>query len=302
MRTWLRHQRDAIRRTFRRFGQAPLVTLVSVIAIGVTLALPVGLYLALLNLQGVAGRINAEPEISIFLALDAASADVQAVEATLKANPAVARYQFIAREDALNDLRTATALGDVLEGLDKNPLPHAFVVRGTSSEPAALELLRDQLALIPKVEHVQLDSAWAKRLDSLNSAGEKIVILLAVVLGATLVAVTGNTIRLQILAQQDEIEVGRLIGATDSYVRRPYLYFGALQGLLGGLTALGLAVAALLWLAHNMEELIQVYAPEFRPEAIPLPIAGTIVAIAALLGWLGAYASVSLYLRQIRPR
>ena len=301
MKTWLRHQRDAFSRAMRRIGQAPLVSLVSVLVIGITLALPVGLYLIIGNLKGIAGRVNAEPQISVFLALDAGTADVQAMEARLKANPAIARFKFISKDDALAEMRTAAGLGDVLDGLDKNPLPHAFLVRGKSSDPAALDALRDELAKLPKADQVQLDSAWARRLASLNAAGEKIVLMLAAALGVALLAVTGNTIRLQILTQRDEIEVGRLIGATDSYVRRPYLYFGALQGFSGGLVALGLAMGALFWLSSNLGDLIQLYLPDFRP-AIRWQIATAVAGLAALLGWLGAYVSVSLYLRQITPR
>jgi cell division transport system permease protein len=302
MKTWLRHQHDALARACKRFAQAPLATLVSILVIGVTLALPVGLYLTLANLGGITSRINAEPQISMFLVLDAGLPDVQVVDAALKANSAIAKYKFISKDDALAEMRNVAGLGDVLEGLDKNPLPHAFLIHARSSNPADLEALRDQLAKLPKADQVQLDSAWARRLASLNAAGEKIVFLLATALGVALIAVTGNTIRLQILTQRDEIEVGRLIGATDGYVRRPYLFFGALQGLLGGVLALALAVGGLYWLAGNMAELIRLYAPDFRPEAIRWQVAGLVVALATLLGWLGAYASVSLYLRQITPR
>ena len=302
MKTWLRHQRDAIARAVTRLAQAPLASLVSVLVIGVTLALPVGLYILLSGLKGVAGRINAEPQISVYLAIDASLAEVQAMDAKLKANPAIAHYKFISKDDALAEMRTLTGLGEVVEGLDRNPLPHAFVVRAKANDPATLDHLRGELALLPRVEHVQLDSEWARRLASFNAAGEKIVLMLTVVLGIALLAVTGNTIRLQILTQRDEIEVGRLIGATDSYVRRPYLYFGALQGLAGGVLALGLAVGGLVWLSAGMGELIRLYAPEIGADAIRWQFAGLVVGLAVLLGWLGAYVSVALYLRQIKPR
>ncbi|MBA2689416.1 MAG: ABC transporter permease [Burkholderiales bacterium] len=298
MRRWLRHQRDALNRALKRFAQGPLISLLSVLVIGVTLALPVGFYLVLENLRGIAGHIDVEPQISIFLSMDAGSADVQATEAKLKTHPAIAAFKFVSKDDALKEMQQAIGFGEVLEGLDKNPLPHAFVVRGKSTEPAALQGLRAELATLPKAEHVQLDSAWAKRLASFNLAGQKIMLMLAVALGAALLVVTGNTIRLQILTQRDEIEVGRLLGATDGYLRRPYLYFGALQGLLGGLLGLGLAIAGLLWLAGHTAELVQIYAPGFHPQAVAWQTGTVIVFLAAWLGWLGAYASVALYLQQ----
>jgi cell division transport system permease protein len=302
MKTWLRHQRDAIARAVTRLAQAPLASLVSVLVIGVTLALPVGLYILLSGLKGVASRINAEPQISVYLVIDASLADVQAMDSKLKANPAIAQYKFISKDDALAEMRTLTGLGEVVDGLDRNPLPHAFVIRAKSNDPAALERLRAELATLPRAEHVQLDSAWARRLASFNAAGEKIVLMLTVALGIALLAVTGNTIRLQILTQRDEIEVGRLIGATDGYVRRPYLYFGALQGLAGGVLALALAVGGLVWLSAGVGELIRLYAPDFRADAIRWQLAASVVGLAVSLGWLGSYVSVALYLRQIKPR
>jgi cell division transport system permease protein len=300
MKIWVRHQRDALARAFKRFGQSPLATLISILVIGVTLAFPVGLYLVLMNLQDIAGHINAEAEINLFLSLDADSTDVQTLEAVLKTHRGIAEFKFISKDEALQEMRAAAGLSDVLEALDKNPLPHAFVVRGKSSEPADLETLRDDLAKMPKVEYARLDSAWARRLAAFGNAGEKVILMLSAILGAALLAVTGNTIRLQILTQREEIEVGRLIGATDGYVRRPYLYFGALQGLLGGLLALALGIAGLLWLSENAMEVIEIYAPSFRPEAVPWQIGAAIIGIATFLGWLGAYASVSLYLRQLK--
>lgn len=247
----------------RRFARAPLLTVVSVLVIGVTLSLPAALYLILNNLNTVAGSLNAEPQVSVYLALDADDASVKVVEAQLKANPAVAKVRFVSKDEALAEMKRVTGLEDVMQALDRNPLPHAFVVRARNTGPDALETLRTQLVKLPRIDSVTVDSAWAKRLAGLNAAGEKVVLLLVVLLGVALLAVTGNTIRLQVLTQREEIEVGRLIGATNAFVRRPYLYFGALQGLAGGLLALGLALGGLAWLAGNLSEVIALYAPDF---------------------------------------
>jgi cell division transport system permease protein len=299
---WWRHQQQALSGALRRLARAPLATLLSVLVIGVTLALPAGLYVILNNLNGLTSRLNAEPQISIFLALDASDAEVQAVQSQLKTNPTVANVNFVSREEALAEMKRVTGLEDVMQALDKNPLPHAFVVRAKDSGPEVLEGLRTEFAKLPKVDSVTVDAAWAKRLASLNSAGEKIVLLLTVVLGIALLAVIGNTIRLQVLTQREEIEVGRLIGATDAFIRRPYLYFGAMQGLVGGLLALGLALAGITWLAGSLSGIIALYAPDFRPQLWRPEAALLVAGGAALLGWLGAYASVSLYLTQIKPR
>lgn len=283
----------------RRFARAPLLTVVSVLVIGVTLSLPAALYLILNNLNTVAGSLNAEPQVSVYLALDADDASVKVVEAQLKANPAVAKVRFVSKDEALAEMKRVTGLEDVMQALDRNPLPHAFVVRARNTGPDALETLRTQLVKLPRIDSVTVDSAWAKRLAGLNAAGEKVVLLLVVLLGVALLAVTGNTIRLQVLTQREEIEVGRLIGATNAFVRRPYLYFGALQGLAGGLLALGLALGGLAWLAGNLSEVIALYAPDFRPQPWRPQAALLVICGATVLGWVGAYVSVSLYLRQL---
>ena len=302
MTAWLRYQQEAFSRSLKRFGQTPLVTLVSILVMGVTLSLPLVLYLILINLHGVTGKVNAEPQISLYLKLEADKADkaaIDSIQQQLKANPAIQQFQFISKEQAFQEMQKSADLGEVLKALDNNPLPNAFVISGKSSDPSALETLKNELMQLPQIDHVQLDSAWAKRLATFNSAGEKIVLMLAIFLGAALLAVAGNTIRLQILTQRDEIEVGRLIGASDAYIRRPYLYFGSLQGVLGGLLALAIATAILFWLTKNLADLIHIYAPDFHPAIIPGSIGALVVLAAMALGWIGAYISVSLYLRQL---
>lgn len=295
--TWLRHHARAAARAVQRLVRSPLVTLGSVSAIGITLALPLGLYLALLQMKGVVGALNTEPELTMFLAVDATPTDVQAVTAKLKLLPAVAAYRFVSRDDAWREMRETAGLREATEGLPGNPLPHAFVVQAVSDTPEALEALRAALAVLPKVEHVQGDFEWARRLAAFHAAGQKVVGLLAAVLGVALVAVIGNTIRLQVLTQREEIEIGRLIGATSAYVRRPYLYLGALQGALAGLVAVGLGWLAWQWLARNLAALAG--SSSAYPGAAHLPVieALSLAGAAALLGWLGAYASVFLYLR-----
>ena len=299
MRRWLRHHHQALGRALGKLGRAPFATLLTELVIGVTLALPAAGYLLVSYVDGLAGRINAEPQVSVFLALDAGPADLKAVEAKLKADARVASFKFVPREAALAEMRSVEGLKDVIDGLDANPLPHAYIVRARESTPDALEALATMLQTLPKAEHVQLDSAWARRLASFNALARKLVLGLAAVLGVALVAVIGNTIRLQILTQRDEIEVGRLIGATDGFIRRPYLYYGAIQGALAGILAIALAVGGMAWLGENAGELLQAYAPGYAPTLPPLAAAGAVVGAAALLGWLGAWLSVSFYLGDV---
>src|SRR5450759_663533 len=185
--------------------------------------------------------------------------------------------------------------------LQSNPLPDAFVLE-TGGSAAELERLEPELKALPKIAHVQLDSAWVKRLESLLALGRTAVLILATLLASGLVAVTFNTIRLQILTQKDEIEVSKLIGATDAFIRRPFFHLGLIQGALGGLAALAIVYLCMLILNRSILELAQLYGSDFRLGFFGFPDCLALLAFAAVLGWLGAYMSVSRHLANIEPR
>ncbi|MGB8339514.1 MAG: permease-like cell division protein FtsX [Burkholderiales bacterium] len=302
MTAWLRQHQRAFVAAWRRMVQQPLVSVFSVLVIGIALSLPTALFVALQNFNALAGHVNPEPQLSLYMSTGATAAEVQQTEAQLKSRADVASYRFIARDEALKELKNNAGLADVLTTLEKNPLPDAFIIRAKSSKPESLAAMREEFLKWPKVEHVQLDSAWAKKLVSLNNLAQKTVFLLALIFGIALVAATGNTIRLQILTQKDEIEVGKLIGATNPFIRRPYLYFGAMQGLFGGLCALAIVFFSAHWLGANLVELLQLYETDFHITPLPLRNSALIAGLSALLGWLGSYGSVGMYLRKILVR
>jgi cell division transport system permease protein len=302
MSAWLNLHWQSFLLAGRRMLLNPLATLFTALVIGIALSLPAGLYTLIDNLSSLGGRISGSPQISIFLDLDAQSADVAKIQDKLKNHTTVRKSRFVSRADALHKLEASSGLNDVAKSLQQNPLPDAFVIEPATGEPPALDKLRNEASKWPKVAHVQLDSAWAKRLAALADLGRQAALLLAALLGFALVAVTGNTIRLQILTQREEIEVSKLIGATSAFIRRPFLYFGTVQGLTGGLAA-WLVVDGGVWLLNsNVAQLAALYASDFRLH--PLSIDGGLILLgfAALLGWLGAYLSVSFYLRKIEPR
>ena len=193
-------------------------------------------------------------------------------------------------------------LTDVLQSLKTNPLPDAFVVTVRDNRPEGLEALRDEAARWPKVEHVQLDSDWARKLDAALRVGRSLALVLGVLLSSALVAITFNTIRLQILTRREEIEVSKLIGATNQFIRRPFLYFGALQGLAGGLAAL-LVVGAATWLLNrDLGGLSELYSATFGLSPPSIEDSALLLGFSSLLGWLGAWLSVSRHLWQIDVR
>jgi cell division transport system permease protein len=295
---WLRQQKHALGAALRRLLAQPLATAFTLLAMGVAISLPSGLYLILGNLTQVAARLPAQPEISLFLDAEASAAQQQAIAARLRqADIAAARH--VPKTEALAALSATQGLADISAGLPQNPLPDAWVVRPKAQTRAALAQLAEALGKLPGVAETHLDSQWADRLQAALAIGRTGVWLLAGLFGFALIATSGNAIRAQVLARRDEIQVSRLIGATDRYIRRPFLYLGALQGLLGGLAAGGvLALAG--WALHTpVAHLASLYGSSFRllPPA-PLDIA-VVLALTTLFGWIGAWLSVARALRQV---
>ncbi|CAM5372338.1 MULTISPECIES: permease-like cell division protein FtsX [unclassified Thauera] len=292
---WLYLHLRAIAHALRRLAAQPLSTLLSALVVGIALSLPGGGYLLLDNVSSLARGVSGAPEISLFLDMDAGPEDRAAIEQRLKATPDLGSYRFVARDEALRQLE-ASGLGDVLGGLSANPLPDAFVLSLREEDPELFERMAEQMAAWPKVAHVQLDSAWVKRLHALLGLGRSAVLMLAGLLGFALVIVTFNTIRLQILTQRQEIAVSRLLGATDPFIRRPFYWFGGLQGALGGLVALGTVSLGVRALSAPVTALAETYGAVFVLSGPDWRAALAIVAFAALLGWLGAAISVRRHL------
>lgn len=296
MRAWVQHHRFSLAQTASRLARSPFATILNVVAIGVALSLPFGLYCLLANLEAVSHKISFEPQLTVFLARDATRSEVAAVESRLKGARGALAVRFISKEAALADLGRTGGLAEVIGSLPQNPLPDAFVVTLPASDPVLADRLELEFKSLPKVAHVQADSAWVKRLDALLRLGRTGVVLLAGLLGIALIAVTFNTIRLQILTQRDEIELCRLIGATRSYIRRPFFYLGSMLGVLGGLAAVGIVIGGLVFLNRDLGALAQLYGSDLRLSLPTFREMGVVLAVAAILGWLGAYLSVSKHL------
>ena len=296
MNRWLIQQRAALALALHRLASTPTTSLLAAISIGIALSLPAAGQLLLASLQQLGQGSSATPQISVFMALDADEKAGTKVGEQLKANPAIGDVQYISREATQKRLREA-GLAQVIDSLPKNPFPDTFVVNPRDTSPEALESLRTELAQLPRVEHVQLDSAWAKRLAVLLNLGRTVVWLLAALFGVGLVALVFNTIRLQVLTKREEIEVSRLLGATDTYIGRPFYYFGALQGLLGGLVACAIVYAGFGLLQERVAELAELYRMGFQLRQMQATEALIVLGLASALGWLGAALSVRQHLR-----
>lgn len=301
MKSWLHAHQQALMLVLKKLRAAPLAGIIMAGVIGVTLSLPAGLYMLIGNLGNLASGFETDPQLTLFLDLGASAQDARNIEQKLRAHADVRDFRFVARDQAWGNLKEKTGLGDVMAGLDKNPLPDAFVVHAKSGDPAAAEALQKEFAALPHVEHAQLDATWIKKLYALLQLGNKAVLILSGLLGFALVAIIGSTIRLQILTQREEIEVSKLIGATDRFIRRPFLYAGTLQGLAGGIMAWLILYAALYVFNLSVEDLARLYASDFRLKPLGLQPSLILAAGSALLGWLGSYWAVSRYLAKLNP-
>lgn len=302
MRGWLTQQSRALAAASRKLGAAPFATVFNVLVLGIALALPAVLYVGLVNLQNAAGVVSPAPQLTVFMALEATRGDVREIDARLKKHGEVAHLNYLPRDKAFEDLKRTSGMAGVAEGLGQNPLPDAFVVDARENSPAALQALRAELAGWPKVAFVQLDAEWAQRLDGILKVGRVTLALLATLLAFALVAVTFNTIRLQILTQRAEIEVATLIGATSGFIRRPFLYYGALLGLSGGIAACALSWAAASVLNMALTDLSYLYGGRWELRFLSRADAASLLVFAAALGWLGAWLSVSRHVSDAGSR
>jgi cell division transport system permease protein len=302
MRSWLRQHRQAVVAAFGKVAAQKAAAALNALVIGIALSLPAGGYALLASLREAMAGAALEPQLSVFLRLDAKRADADALGAKLKADARLREARFVPREQALKELQAAEGLADVVAALNRNPLPDAFVLHPKTADAAALETLASELRAQPSVAEVQVDSVWARRLGALAGTARLAIALLASLLAFGLVAITFNTIRLQILTQRAEIEISKLIGATDAFIRRPFFYLGALQGLAGGLVALGILWGSLAALNTGISELAASYGSAFRLAPLAPADALAVVLFSAGLGWFGAYLSVSRYLREIEPK
>ena len=296
---WLSQHAQALLAAVRKLAVQRASSLLNVLVIGIALALPTGGYLLLANLQSVAARFTLEPQVSVYMDAASKPADRNALEGSLRKDSRVSTVRFVAKEAALAELKKTEGIADVVATLGENPLPDSFVIRLRAGHHPGLDAFAGDLRKRPGVAGVQADSGWARRLAALIEIGRLSTAILGALLAAGMVAVTFNTIRLQVLTQRAEIEVSRLLGAADSFIRRPFYYVGALQGLAGGMVAIGVVAGALHLMNDSVRALSQSYGSSFEIGFLAPGDMAAITLFAGLLGWLGAYLSVSIYLREI---
>jgi cell division transport system permease protein len=287
-----------------RLARSPLSTLLTLLVIALALALPASLRLLVSNAQAATGDFGNAIELSVYFKTDVPLAKAQQLASAARSRSDVAEVTLISADQGLADFRTYSGFGDALAALKENPLPHVLHVRprGSASTANALEALRGYFSAWPEVELVQVDSQWVQRFNAILGVLRLLLLMAAALLGVGVLAVIGNTIRLEIAGRRAEIEVIKLVGGSNSYVRRPFLYTGLLYGLLGALIAWGIVALAIVLLGDPVANLATLYGSHFALRGPTPQDVGALLGAGAALGWVGAWISAARHLRSIEPR
>lgn len=297
MGAWLDHHAFSFLASLGRIARKPLAALLTISVMALALALPVGLWQVLGNIERFSGSVQASREISVFLKPEIELAQARALAQRLRARGDIAQVTLKTPQEGLQELRERSGLAEAIDAAGDNPLPSVLVVVPKGDET----LLADSLRTLPEADLVQHDAQWRQRLDGWLRFGNRVAWVLAALLGLGALLVVGNTVRLDIQSRREEIGVLQLLGATDGFIRRPFLYLGACYGLVAGALALALLTAADLSLREPLAELARSYGSAFALHGFDLRYAAAIVVGAALLGWIGAGLVTGHYLRQTRP-
>jgi cell division transport system permease protein len=271
--------------------------------IGIALALPVGLHVLLANLQNVSGAWDSGASISLFLKQKVSDRQAVSLARVLRLHQRIEDVELITREAALEEFQQLSGYADALEALDSNPLPAVLIVQPkteyTTAESA--QLLVRELKLLPETEIVQLDLQWVQRLQAITVIAQRAVVVLATLLGMAVLLIVGNTIRLEIQNRHAEIEITKLIGATNAFIRRPFLYTGFWYGLFGGIIALLLVAIAITLLSGPIANLANLYESSFDLAAFDFLTIVSLLLGSSMLGLAGAWLAVARHLSAIEP-
>lgn len=304
MSTWLNHHLQSIKLVLSRMHANLLSTFLICLVIAVAMCLPSLFYLGVDNLSKLTNHMKSETEISLFLKLDVTSDNIAKIDSILAKNIAISQYHLVTKDEAWQQLQVKSKenqnISSAIEQLGKNPLPDAFFIQAKSTDPETLETLRNTLQSIPGVEQAVLNADWAKRLATLLSIGKKLIFFITALLAIMLLVIIGNTVRMQILSQKDEIQVSYLIGATNSFIRMPFLYAGVLYGLFGGLLSILMIAGIIQTFNYSVMEISKLYSSDFSLNMLNIDLYFTIIGLAVTIGWLGSYLAVTRAISAIK--
>jgi cell division transport system permease protein len=303
LQAWLARHAQTLLGSLGRIVRHPIATAMTIAVIAVALALPLFFNVLLENARSATANWNQAFELSVYLNQQAGAERADGLAKQLRARPDVAAVRVVTADQALAEFRTSSGFGKALDALDGNPLPNTLIVTPTlaASTPQATVALKASIESAADVETVQLDTEWVQRLNGMLDVMRRILWLTGGLLGLSVVLVVGNTIRLDILNRRDEIEVMKLVGATDGFARRPFLYSGVWYGLGGGVGAVLVVAIAVAVLSQPLAHLASLYGSRFHLTGLRFGSVVRILGISVALGWLGSWIAATRHIRAVEP-
>lgn len=298
---WFRHHLKSLFGAFGRIGSSPFGATLNVLVIAIALALPTAMRVLIDNAGGMGPTLEDAADITVYLKDGVEEERGRELSQALGRRDDVDATTFISSLEGLADLRSRSGFGGAFDSLTSNPIPHVIRVRPTAGAIDDIDALADALAAIEETESVQLDRQWIERLEAILSLIGRAANIVTVLLAAAVVLVIGNTIRLEINNRRTEIEVLKLVGATDGFIRRPFLYTGLALGSIGAITAALLIALALLLLRGPVRQLATLYGSEFSLSGLGIEGLAVLIGGGALLGWAGAWLAAARHLKSIEP-
>jgi cell division transport system permease protein len=300
---WLgRHGRTASA-SFSRLVHQPFASLMIILVIAVTLAIPAALNLVIKNFTAISSGWDDALDFSVFLETGISESEAEALTRLISQRADVDDVRLITAKDALAEFKEQSGFGSALDHLPDNPLPHTLVVRPSpANTPQSMTLLREELDSLPETELVQVDTEWVQRFHAILQIVQQAIMIGAGLLGAAIIVIIGNTIRLEIQNRRDEIEVTKLIGASNAFVRRPFLWSGFWFGLFGSVLALGLVQYGLYLLRPTVARLAGLYQSGVTMLTLDLRDSLTIIGVGVVLGLAGSWLAAARHMRSIEPK
>ena len=301
---WLERHLQTFVGSLGRLWQQPFATLLTILVIGIALALPACLHVLVQNVRAASGGWSNALDVSVYMKPSASLEDAKSARKRIGQRRDVESVTLVEADAALEEFRKSSGFGDALGALEDNPLPHALVVRPAEGfrEPSQVETLTAELGKLEGVDLVQLDTAWVSRFNAILDVVRRVVLLAAGLFALGILVIVGNTIRLDIENRRDEIEVTKLVGGSDAFVRRPFLYSGLWYGLGGGLIAWLVVTVVITVLGEPVQRIAGLYGSSFPLSSLGAEGAGILLGGGIALGWLGSFIAATRQLRGIEPK
>ncbi len=304
MKQWLERHTQTLVGSLGRLWTQPFATLLTILVIGIALALPACLHVLVQNVRAASGGWGNALDISVYMKTDATLEQTKQAQKRIEQRRDVEEVTLVEADAALAEFRKSSGFGEAIDALKDNPLPHALVVRPAEEfrDPATVDGLTAELRKIDGVDIVQLDTAWVSRFNAILDVVRRVVLLAAGLFALGILVIVGNTIRLDIENRRDEIEVTKLVGGSDGFVRRPFLYNGVWYGLGGGLVAWLTVTVVIALLGEPVQRIAGLYGSSFQLHGLGLEGSAVLLAGGVVLGWLGSFIAATKEIRGIEPK